>query len=339
MRQPRVQHAGRCVRRFAVVRALVCPSLSSANSSDHMYSGSGTSRGRQLPPRLAAANCWAEKRGLFTSHRAVECGARSSASSSSSSYTPSISSAAAATSGVGRVRGGRGGDGGVRRMSSLKTAPPRDATEIDGSPRREECRKEDSAELSTASLDSKKTLVLDVAHRPISVINWKRALVMEMLAKAEVLEYYDDVGIRSVNDVFPLPAVMRVCFYVKNLNGRRQTGHGILNVSRKAIFIRDRYECQYCGSKSNLTIDHVIPSSRGGEWRYDNLVTACSKCNTKKGSKLPSECRMHPRRKPCVPKFFSVGVINSVAETVITGKAFPLEWASYMPRPEKFFEA
>ena len=231
------------------------------------------------------------------------------------------------------------------------------------------------------------------------MINWKRALVMEMLAKAEVLEYYDDVGIRSVNDVFPLPAVMRVCFYVKNLNGRRQTGHGILNVSRKAIFIRDRYECQYvalcllprpfcrlslhiapanlvnrptrcvkrltqphtlplrpsprslsrartlrtthryCGSKSNLTIDHVIPSSRGGEWRYDNLVTACSKCNTKKGSKLPSECRMHPRRKPCVPKFFSVGVINSVAETVITGKAFPLEWASYMPRPEKFFEA
>ena len=96
---------------------------------------------------------------------------------------------------------------------------------------------------------------------------------------------------------------------------------------------------RYCGSKSNLTIDHVIPSSRGGEWRYDNLVAACSKCNTKKGSKLPSECRMHPRRKPCVPKFFSVGVINSVAETVITGKAFPLEWASYMPRPEKFFEA
>ena len=48
----------------------------------------------------------------------------------------------------------------------------------------------------------------------------------------------------------------------------------MLNVSRKAIFIRDRYECQYCGAKSNLTIDHVIPSSRGGEWRYDNLVAA-----------------------------------------------------------------
>ena len=45
-------------------------------------------------------------------------------------------------------------------------------------------------------------------------------------------------------------------------------------MSRKAIFIRDRYECQYCGAKSNLTIDHVIPSSRGGEWRYDNLVAA-----------------------------------------------------------------
>ena len=47
-------------------------------------------------------------------------------------------------------------------------------------------------------------------------------------------------------------------------------------MSRKAIFIRDRYECQYCGAKSNLTIDHVIPSSRGGEWRYDNLVAASS---------------------------------------------------------------
>ena len=66
------------------------------------------------------------------------------------------------------------------------------------------------------------------------MVNWKRALVMEMLAKAEVLEYYDDVGIRSVNDVFPLPAVMRVCFYVKNLNGRRQTGQvrGALPPSR-----------------------------------------------------------------------------------------------------------
>ena len=198
-------------------------------------------------------------------------------------------------------------------------------------------RRENAMYVSTATLDQKKTLVLDVAHRPISVINWKRALVMEMLAKAEVLEYYADVGIQSVNDVFPLPAVMKVAFYVKNMNGRRQAGHGYINVSRKSILIRDNYECQYCGSRSNLTIDHVIPSSRGGEWRYDNLVTACSKCNTKKGSKLPSECRMHPRKQPEVPKFFSVGVINSIAETVISGRAFPAEWEDYMPRPEMFF--
>ena len=159
---------------------------------------------------------------------------------------------------------------------------------------------------------------------------------MEMLAKAEVLEYYEDIGIHSVNDVFPLPAVMKVCFYVKNMNERKSDSNSKAMVNRKSILIRDKYECQYCGSKSNLTIDHVIPVSKGGEWRYDNLVTACSRCNTKKAAKLPHECRMHPRRKPDIPKFFSVGIVSCIAETVIAGKAFPIEWTNYMPKEEKF---
>ena len=163
--------------------------------------------------------------------------------------------------------------------------------------------------------------------RPISVVNWKRALVMEMLAKAEVLEYYDDIGIQSVNDVFPLPAVMKVCFYVKNIN----SGSCQLNASRKSILMRDRYECQYCGSRTNLTIDHVIPISRGGEWKYDNLVTACSRCNTKKGSKLPHECRMHPKKAPSTPKFLSVGLVSCIAETVITGKVLILLFIEFFP--------
>ena len=163
--------------------------------------------------------------------------------------------------------------------------------------------------------------------RPISVVNWKRALVMEMLAKAEVLEYYDDIGIQSVNDVFPLPAVMKVCFYVKNIN----SGSCQLNASRKSILMRDRYECQYCGSRTNLTIDHVIPISRGGEWKYDNLVTACSRCNTKKGSKLPHECRMHPKKAPSTPKFLSVGIVSCIAETVITGKVLILLFIEFFP--------
>lgn len=227
------------------------------------------------------------------------------------------------------------GSGSVKLFSS-KIAPPQTSLSLsDTDASRKEAFEPADDDTPTSILDKKKTLVLDVAYRPISVVNWKRALVMEMLAKAEVLEYYDDIGIQSVNDVFPLPAVMKVCFYVKNIN----SGSCQLNASRKSILMRDRYECQYCGSRTNLTIDHVIPISRGGEWKYDNLVTACSRCNTKKGSKLPHECRMHPKKAPSTPKFLSVGIVSCIAETVITGKAFPTEWQSYMPQPDKFFEA
>lgn len=186
------------------------------------------------------------------------------------------------------------------------------------------CRKELPEDSFPLPLESRRTLVLDVAHRPISVVNWKRAILMEMLSKAEVLEYYDDVEVTSVNDVFPLPAVMKVCFYVK-ANSEKAT------VSRKSIMIRDAYECQYCGSKEDLTIDHVIPVSKGGKWEWNNLVAACSRCNVKKSNKLSKECGMYPKNAPKKPRFFTIGVIHTIADTIVSGKRIPSEWKHYVP--------
>jgi 5-methylcytosine-specific restriction endonuclease McrA len=76
--------------------------------------------------------------------------------------------------------------------------------------------------------------------------------------------------------------------------------------SRRNIYLRDHNTCQYCGStppRSELTIDHVIPRSRGGRTTWENVVLACTRCNTKKGSRLPQECKMHPKNPPMRPKW------------------------------------
>ncbi len=77
--------------------------------------------------------------------------------------------------------------------------------------------------------------------------------------------------------------------------------------NRRNIFIRDNHTCQYCGRrapKDDMTIDHIIPKSRGGRTVWENIVLACTHCNTKKGSKLPAECHMHPRTPPRKPNWF-----------------------------------
>ena len=142
-----------------------------------------------------------------------------------------------------------------------------------------------------------KTLKLDAAYRPIGVINGTEALVMCIIGKARTIETYDKV-IRSTSQVFKIPSVIVLCRVIKF---KFQT----FNCSRKSIFARDEHTCQYCRASfgdKELTLDHVLPKSRGGEKTWTNLVAACKKCNQKKGNKTPEEAGMLLIKKPVQPK-------------------------------------
>ncbi|MBM2816208.1 MAG: endonuclease [Ignavibacteria bacterium] len=118
---------------------------------------------------------------------------------------------------------------------------------------------------------------------------------MLYLTKAEMVARKDGLVIRSVSTSFPLPSVIRLSTFIRMPFKR-------VELSRKNIIRRDNYRCAYCGEKSQeLTIDHVIPRSRGGADTWENLVAACIHCNNKKGSRTPEEASMKLRTNPIKP--------------------------------------
>ena len=142
-----------------------------------------------------------------------------------------------------------------------------------------------------------KTLKLDSSFRPIEVIDAVEALVLCLIGKAQAIETYSKV-IKSVNESFELPCVIALKRIVKF---RYQT----IPCHRRNVIWRDNNQCQYCSKHfmaDKLTIDHVIPRSRGGQNDWLNLVTACKKCNQKKGDKTPSEANMPLIKEPKIPK-------------------------------------
>ena len=144
------------------------------------------------------------------------------------------------------------------------------------------------------------TLLLNATYEPLRVIHWKRAICLVWQNKVEVLEVHDQ-ELRSVSARFKLPAVMRLVKMVKVEVGR----HGV-KFSRVNIFIRDNYHCQYCGKAfrtEDLTFDHVIPISRGGKKCWENIVTACWRCNNKKSGRTPREAKLKLLRPPKKPSW------------------------------------
>ena len=145
-----------------------------------------------------------------------------------------------------------------------------------------------------------KTLILNAGYEPLQFVSWQRALCLVISEKAEVVSVSEGV-IRSIREDYPLPSVIRLLRYV-----RRISRFDIIRCSRKNILLRDAFECQYCGvvcHKSNATIDHVVPRSKGGEMSWENAVTACIRCNLRKGSKSLKQANMSLRRAPKKPKF------------------------------------
>jgi 5-methylcytosine-specific restriction endonuclease McrA len=141
-----------------------------------------------------------------------------------------------------------------------------------------------------------RVLVLNATYEPINVCTVRRAAVLVLKQKAEVIE--EGRGrLRSERLELERPTVIRLVTYVRvprDVHRRK--------ITRKAVLARDSWTCQYCGSgRPGLTVDHVIPRSRGGESVWENIVASCAPCNRRKGNKLPREARMHPRSKPRPP--------------------------------------
>lgn len=137
-------------------------------------------------------------------------------------------------------------------------------------------------------------LVLNRDYRAISVCSVRRALVLVLLHKAELIAPLDGQVVRSPSLEAPWPSVIRLKVYV-------HFPYRKVMLTRKNVLKRDGNQCQYCGSRNGLTVDHVLPRSRGGEDRWENLVAACVPCNNRKGDRTPEEARMTLRRAPFHP--------------------------------------
>jgi len=148
---------------------------------------------------------------------------------------------------------------------------------------------------SPSELDERRVLVLDVAMQTSNIVSWQKALILAMFDKVDVLEYYEEM-VASAYSAFYLPAVVKTRVYDKQ--------KGSIALSRKNVLIRDHHSCTYCGARDDLTIDHIVPASKGGEWSWTNLTTACAKCNNRKGDKMLKQCSgmklVRPAKEPCV---------------------------------------
>ena len=143
-----------------------------------------------------------------------------------------------------------------------------------------------------------RTLILDETWRPVAVVTWQRAMYLLVTGKAQPVHEYDDVRIRSAREEFKLPSILRMLARHK----RKKS----VTFNRLSVFARDNFQCSYCGihcSPKKMTIDHVLPLSRGGQNRWTNVVAACGACNNKKGNKTPKEAGMNLRVKPHRPKW------------------------------------
>ncbi|MEE8470027.1 MAG: HNH endonuclease [Dehalococcoidia bacterium] len=138
-------------------------------------------------------------------------------------------------------------------------------------------------------------LVLNQNYEPLNVCRARRAVVLLWRGKAEVLENNSNT-IHSASLTIPLPSVIRLISLIRRPRIQRK-------LSRREVFNRDSYSCQYCGKQTReLTIDHIIPRHRGGEHVWENVISACKACNHRKAGRLPKDAGMNLLRQPGPPR-------------------------------------
>lgn len=161
-------------------------------------------------------------------------------------------------------------------------------------------------------------LVLNQSYEPLNICLVRRAIVLLVCGKAEVVE--NDSGvICSVSHSFPVPSIIRLACMVKRPHYRRR-------LTRIEVFNRDRYTCQYCGKESrSLTLDHIIPRHRGGEHSWENVVSCCMSCNRRKAGHTPDEVGMRLIRTPRYPQPDGFCIPYHYLQT-------HSEWRKFVPR-------
>ena len=159
----------------------------------------------------------------------------------------------------------------------------------------------DSGQEDTSSLPtpinvlSSPVLVLNLNYVPVNVCSARRAIVLVSKGKAEMLENHRG-EVHTIVAVFDVPSIIRLVYLVKRPYAPRK-------LSKKEIFLRDHYTCQYCGNKTqDLTLDHVIPRRQHGAHTWENVVAACSKCNLRKAGRTPEEANMRLGKEPRAPQ-------------------------------------
>jgi 5-methylcytosine-specific restriction endonuclease McrA len=151
---------------------------------------------------------------------------------------------------------------------------------------------------------SREVLVLNSDYEPLNICNLHRAIKLIYKEKADILHYCGEEQndfefvYNGGGDDFAIPTVIRLRFQIKR-------PRPVARVSRRGIYLRDNYKCQYCDSSSELTLDHVIPKRLGGSDTWENLVTCCRKCNGKKSDKPLDKCGLTLKKQPKAPKYNS----------------------------------
>ena len=159
-------------------------------------------------------------------------------------------------------------------------------------------------------------LVLNLNYVPINVCTVRRAIVLVGKGKAELLENHRG-ELRTVSAVIEAPSIIRLVYLVKRPFLPRK-------LSKKEVFLRDRFTCQYCGKKSQeLTLDHVIPRRQNGSHSWNNVVAACAKCNLRKAGRTPVEASMKLVKEPRAP--------DPNPYLILQNRSILEEWRPYIP--------
>jgi 5-methylcytosine-specific restriction endonuclease McrA len=159
-----------------------------------------------------------------------------------------------------------------------------------------------------------RSLVLNATYEPLGVVSARRAVVLVLAEKAEIVHHNGD-RFRSERLHLPVPSVIRLRYFVRVPYERRAP------LSRRAVFLRDGGRCQYCGKRAE-SIDHVVPRSRGGQHTWENVVAACSRCNTAKRDHFLEDTHLRLRRTPEAPRHLN-WVVVAVGHV-------PEHWAQYL---------
>ena len=163
---------------------------------------------------------------------------------------------------------------------------------------------------------SEAVLILNQNYEPLNVCGVRRALVLILGEKAQTLELGEGEW-RSVSESFPIPSVIRLLYLVKRPLFTRR-------LSRREVFWRDRFTCQYCGKQTKeLTLDHVTPRVLNGPHTWENVVAACVPCNHRKAGRTPAQANMRLLTEPQAPR------ANPYYH--LMHRSLPGEWEAYLP--------